>query len=188
MRIAVNLASQPFRRDRALLVGTTVVGILLTGLLGALIYLAVIEKNETADTVVARDALQRQVDALDREQKKINVGLRRPDTTEVLEQSVFINQLIRRKAVSWTKLFEDLETVLPPDVRVISVRPQISGNGQVALDMQVGSAKGESVLALLVKLEKSPLFGETQVLNVLPPSQTEPLIRYRINVTYAQKL
>jgi len=188
MRIAVNLASEPFRRDRAMVVGTAAASVLLTILLGVLVYLAVIEKHETADTVALRDRLQLQVDRLDREQQAVNRTLQRPDTTEVLQHSVFINQLIRRKGVSWTKLFDDLETVLPPDVRVISIRPQIAGNGQVNLDMQVGSAKPESSLALIMKLEKSPLFGETQVLNVLPPSQTEPLVRYRINVTYAQKL
>lgn len=188
MRVPINLASEPFRRDRAVMAGTVAVGVILTGLLLTLIYLAVIEKHETADTVIARDKLEEQSRRLSNEQAQINRVLQRPDTTDVLQQSVFLNELIRRKGVSWTKLFSDLETVLPPDVRVISVRPQISANGRVNLDMQVGTTKGESALALILKLEGSPLFGETQVLNVLPPSQTEPLIRYRINANYAQKL
>lgn len=188
MRIPINLASEPFRRDRASIVGATAVGGVLVVLLGILIYLAVIEKHATADTVATRDRMDRQDRQLTRELAQLNRTLQQPDTSEVLEQSVFLNELIRRKGVSWTQLFADLEKVLPPDVRLISIRPQINSNGRVNLDMQVGSAKGENVLALLVKLEGSPLFGETQVLNVLPPSQTEPLIRYRINVNYAQKL
>lgn len=188
MRVPINLASEPFRRDRAVLAGALAAGVALTGLLFVLIYLAVIEKRETADTVAVRDRLELQNRQLTRDQARLNQLLQRPDTTEVLEQSVFLNELIRRKGVSWTKLFSDLETILPADVRVISIRPQINANGRVNLDMQVGAQKGENVLALLLKFESSPLFGEVQVLNVLPPSQTEPLVRYRINVNYAQKL
>ena len=39
-----------------------------------------------------------------------------------------------------------------------------------------------------MRLEASPQFGATQVNNWLPPSQTEPLYRYRVSVNYAQKL
>jgi len=36
-------------------------------------------------------------------------------------------------------------------------------------------------------LENSPAFGLTEVHNFLPPSQTEPLYRYRVTVNYGQK-
>jgi hypothetical protein len=44
------------------------------------------------------------------------------------------------------------------------------------------------VLDLLRKLEQSPQFGPATVLNSLPPSQTDPFVRYHLQVSYAQKL
>jgi len=54
--------------------------------------------------------------------------------------------------------------------------------------MVVGAASSEPVLELLMSLEKSPQFGPTSLHNWLPPSQNEPLYRYRVSVSYAQKL
>ncbi|MCK7506005.1 MAG: hypothetical protein MZV70_19320 [Desulfobacterales bacterium] len=56
------------------------------------------------------------------------------------------------------------------------------------MDMIVGSPAPESAIALLKKLETSPVFGETTVVNSQPPSQNEPLYRYGLSVNYAQKL
>jgi len=39
-----------------------------------------------------------------------------------MERSLFLNALIDRKAISWTKLFADLEKVVPYNVRLVSVR------------------------------------------------------------------
>ena len=47
---------------------------------------------------------------------------------------------------------------------------------------------GEPVINMLRRLESAPQFGPTTVHNWLPPSQTEPLYRYRVSVQYAQKL
>ena len=54
--------------------------------------------------------------------------------------------------------------------------------------MIVGSATPEPVIQLIQKLEGSRAFGATSVLSSQPPSQNEPLYRYRVSVSYAQKL
>ena len=45
MRIPVNLASDPFRRDRPMIVASSVVGLVLTVLLAVLIFLAIGERD-----------------------------------------------------------------------------------------------------------------------------------------------
>jgi type IV pilus assembly protein PilN len=106
----------------------------------------------------------------------------------VLAQTVFINALLERKAISWTRLFSDLETVVPGKVRLITVRPYIANDNRVQLDMVVGSASPEPVIDFLKRLEGSKLFGATQLISSQPPTQNEPVYRYRVSVTYAQKL
>jgi type IV pilus assembly protein PilN len=113
---------------------------------------------------------------------------RRPENAEVLERSLLLNTLLQRKGISWTKIFSDLEDVIPYNVRLVSVRPEVNGQNEISLQMVVGAASSEPVLELLMALEKSPQFGPTSLHSWLPPSQNEPLYRYRVSVSYAQKL
>jgi hypothetical protein len=68
------------------------------------------------------------------------------------------------------------------------VRPQINPNNELLLDMVVAAQSVEPILAFIMKLEESSVFGATTPHNSLPPSQSEPLFRYRLSVTYAQQL
>jgi Tfp pilus assembly protein PilN len=114
--------------------------------------------------------------------------LRQPANAEVLERSVFINSLLYRKGISWTRLMADLEKTMPPNVRVLNIRPYLTGRNQITLELMVGSESGEAVLPLYKSLESSPVFGSVLPLNYQPPTQAEPLHRYRFTVNYAQKL
>ncbi|MGH9722690.1 MAG: hypothetical protein ACRD8O_20975 [Bryobacteraceae bacterium] len=187
MKIAINLASEPFRRDRPVIAGSFVVGALLAGLLGLLIYLSLTERTQLAETHATIDRLNASIRAVATEQEKIEAVIRRPENAEVFERSVFLNSLLTRKGISWTQIFADLEKTLPHNVRVISIRPWMNSRSQVNLDMNVGSEQTEPLIELLKRLESSDLFGRTSVSNRLPPTQNEPMYRYRVNVNYAQK-
>lgn len=188
MRVSVNLSSEPFRRDRPILVASTAVGIVLVILLGMFVALAIAQRGQEAETRLAIDQLRRQLQSLNAEQAKLESALQRPENAEVLDKVLFINTLLYRKGISWTKIFSDLEQVVPHNVRLISVRPQVNAQHEVLLDMLVGAQSQAPVIDMLKRLESSPLFGETAVHNWLPPAQTEPLFRYRISVNYGQKL
>lgn len=123
------------------------------------------------------------------DQAKVDKQLRRPDNEAIFERNILLNTLIDRKSISWTRIFADLEKVLPFNVRIISVRlPQITTQNQVLLDMVVGAQDQPPILELLRRLESSPVFGKTTVHTFQPPSQNEPLYRYRVSVNYTQHL
>ncbi len=186
--IPVNLASEPFRRTRPILVATSLAGGVLMALLVALITMAWRAREEAGDARQAIAQAQRQVATLAAEQGRLEAALRKAENAEVLDRSLFLNSLLRRKGVSWTRIFGDLEQVMPHNVRLISIRPQIMADNRIQLQMVVGAQSGEPVIEMLMKLEESPLFGATAVTNWLPPSQSEPLYRYRVSVHYAQEL
>jgi type IV pilus assembly protein PilN len=189
IRIPINLASEPFRKTRAALVGYVSAAVLLAVLLLVQIVYIVRQRNQAADLRAAKNSLSAQLAAVDQQQAKINATLRLPENAEVLEESVFLNALIERKAISWTKLFSDLAQVMPYNVRLISVRlPQIDARNRVELDMVVGAADPAPIIELFRKLEASAAFGSTQVISSMPPGQNEQLYRYRVTVSYAQKL
>jgi len=189
IRVPINLASEPFRRDRPALVGLSAA--LAAGVLLLIFLLTAIlsQRRQAADTRREIERLGAQLRTIDAEQARLNATLRKPENAVVLERSVFLNTLIDRKAVSWTKIFSDLEKVMPYNVRLVSVRlPEVNSENEVLLDMFVGAREVPPVLEFLKRLEASPQFGPTSVLNSAPPSQTDPFFRYHVSVRYAQKL
>ncbi|HTC87138.1 MAG TPA: hypothetical protein VK686_02500 [Bryobacteraceae bacterium] len=189
LRVPINLASDPFRRDRPLLVGSAALGIVLSLLLIYQVIYIVSQRHQAADIRIAIDQQNVRLKDIAAQQAKLNATLRRPENAEVLERSLFLNTLIERKAISWTKIFEDLEKVMPYNVRLVSVRlPEVDSHNQVLLDMVVGAKDVPPILELFKRLEGSPQFGNTSVQSSAPPSQTDPFYRYHVTVTYAQKL
>src|SRR5579862_4285088 len=189
IRVPINLASEPFRRDRPALVGLSAAFIASAVLLVVLVSAIISERRQAADTRVEIDRLNAQLRVINGEQAKWNAMLRKPENAVVLERSVFLNTLIERKAISWTKIFADLEKVMPYNVRLVSVRlPDVDSDNEVLLDMFVGAKEVPPVLEFLKRLEASPQFGPTSVINSAPPSQTDPFFRFHVSVRYAQKL
>lgn len=189
MRLPINLASEPFRRDRHLIAALSVMSAILTVTLALLLVLAVGARKRSATARAEVERLNSQINLLTSQQGRLDGTLRQPENAEVLQRSLLLNTLLERKAVSWTRLFSDLQKVMPANVRLISIRlPRANGPEQVTLDMIVGSQTPEPVLDFLRRLEASPLFGPAGVSSSMAPNQNDPLFRYRVSVNYAQKL
>jgi len=189
IRVPINLASEPFRRDRPLFIASVAACVILVITLGLEMNTIARQRRQAAVTRTAIARLNAPLRGIATEQSKLDATLRRPENAEVLERSVFLNELIERKSISWTRIFADLEKVLPYNLRLISVRlPEVNSQNQVFLDMVVSAKDVAPVLDFLRRLEASPQFGPTSFVNSLPPSQTDPFYRYHVTVSYAQKL
>jgi Tfp pilus assembly protein PilN len=188
MKIPINLASQPFRRDRAILAASIAVSLLLVATLGGLISLILLDRAQLADVRINLARINREISRVNADQARLDAVLRRPENTEVLERSVLLNQLLYRKGISWTRLLEDLGTTLPFNVQILNIRPFVNKDDKVTLDMQVAAQTQGAIIDFLKALESSPLFREASAPSGLAPTQTEPLFRSRVLVNYAQKL
>src|SRR5215472_17077586 len=127
MKIPINLASQPFRRDRAMLVASIAVSLLLVATLGVLISLAIADRKQLASVRAEVSRIRLELQTSKQQQQGLDAVLRQPQNAQVLERSVFLNTLLYRKAISWTKILADLEKILPPKVKVLNIRPYITG-------------------------------------------------------------
>ncbi len=188
MRIGLNLASEPFRRNRPALVGWSAGVIVLLISLLTFIGLAVTDRGVIRRDQQVAQRLTRDLAKLKTEQRKYDAEVRKPENAEVLERSVFLNQLLLRKGISWTRIFADLEKTLPPNVRITQIRPQVNANNQIFLEMTVAADSPEPMIGFVSKLEQSDVFGSANVTTYQAPSQTDPFYRYRLSVNYAQKL
>lgn len=185
--LPLNLASEPFRRDRPVLAASAAAVFLMLAVLVLLVHGILVQREAAAESRAQLAALEARLRAAAAEQARLEAQLRQPDNAQVLDRSVLFNSLILRKSISWTQLFSDLEKVMPGNVRLVTVRPYLTGDNAVQLDMVVGAKSPEPVIDLLRRLERSPAFGATSLLSSSPPTQNEPLYRYRVSVNYAQK-
>jgi Tfp pilus assembly protein PilN len=172
-----------------MLVASSACAVLLVLMLGLVVFLIFADRARVKDTRVAVARLDSELRKISTEQAKLETTLRQPANAEVLQRSLLLNTLLERKSISWTKIFVDLEGVMPPDVRLISVRlPQITSQNEVVLDVQVGAKEPGPFLVFLNHLNKSPRFGPVDPKSTQPPTQQEPIYKFRFTVNYAQKL
>jgi len=111
------------------------------------------------------------------------------DLKGLSRRAIFANNAILRRTFSWTELFNQLEEVLPPRIKLAAIRPNISEEG-ITIRMD-GLAKGHAgFLTFQERLQSSPVFrhvypggerresGQTIIFNLefdyFPPSP-EPL-------------
>ncbi len=193
-QLPINLASLPFRRERA---QNAAVALVCAGLVASLFILSGLIYNARAQAADLRRSIDRERAALQLTQRDMagsaNV-LGKPENEDVFARSVFLNELIARRAVSWTRVFKDVATVMPSNMRLEGVRlPQVpagdpNGINHVQLDMVLGTDRPETIIELLKRLQGSKLFGAAQMLGQQPPTQNDPLYKFRVTVAYDQKI
>lgn len=188
MRVELNLATRPFGRSRSFWTASAAAGVVLLACAGWLVW-SFSEKRELPPELVAKESnLQSQLNELNREEAEMLAGLRLPETIDVYDRSYFLNQLLTRKGISWTRTFGDLETVLPPRVLMMQVRPEVTYDNNVRLEMQVGAETAQDFIEFLKALEGSERFGSPNLRGYSPPNDNEPYFRYELMVDYEQQL
>jgi hypothetical protein len=78
--------------------------------------------------------------------------------------------------------------VLPHNVRIASIRPQLNGRNELSLEMVVAADSAEPIIDFVSKLEGSDVFGDVTQTAQVPPTQNDPFVRFHLTVTYDQKL
>jgi type IV pilus assembly protein PilN len=184
----INLASQPLRNDRPMLVASLATMALMTLVLGMQLHLISIERGEGTEAGLEIAETEARLQALAARESRLESELTRPDNEAVLERSLFLNSLLLRKGISWTLIFNDLEEVLPYNVKLVQVRPQVSAQNDLLLEMVVAAQTPEPVIEMLGAMESSKLFRSVAVTVSLPPTDSEPLYRYRLTVNYGRTL
>ncbi len=192
--VPINLASNPFRRERADNAAYIAVCALLLCSLAVLTGLVLHARSEASELRRTIDRQAARLTLLRRQESSFSAVLSKPENAGTFAYSAFLNQLIVRRSVSWTRVFQDLGKVMPTNVRLVGIRlPQVdsideASGGRVELDMNVGTTQPEAIIGLFKNLEKSPMFGPASLVSQNPPGQNDPLYKYRITVPYDQKL
>jgi len=130
--------------------------------------------------------LDAQLAALDQEKNQAEAMLNRPDNRQVRDRSRFLNALFQRKAFSWTRVFEDLERVMPAHLHVVSIHPDLSSDN-LAIKLVVAGESREQAIDLVRKMESSKRFKQTRIDSEkfeTTPSSNGDRVRFDINALY----
>jgi len=172
MRLDINLASRPYEDARQFWTrwgtATVVVAILTLSLLTMTIRGWVYARQDhkmmaqTRELIAERDQLRASAEEF----------LNRPENRSTRDTSQFLNQLIERKAFSWTRVLENLETVMPGRVHLVSINPQLDEENQLGLKMTIAGDSLEREIELARRMEESGRFAETNILGVRATQST----------------
>ncbi len=164
MRIDINLASQPYEDARQFWIrwGTAV------GALGVLT-LILLALCVTGWITARRDRLamaqqRSMISDRDRVRGDAEKVLNLPENRTTRDESQFLNQLIERKAFSWTRVLENLEKVMPPRLHVVSISPALNEDNELALKMTVAGDSRDRAIELARRMEESRRFAQTQII------------------------
>lgn len=78
------------------------------------------------------------------------------------------NEIIGQRLFSWTDLLNRLETTLPDDVRITSLRPRVGRDGEVTVQMTVTGRDVDDVEMFMANLEQTTAFSDVIPLEDAP--------------------
>lgn len=164
MHIDINLASRPYEDARQFwLRWGTALGVL--GLLTLVLLVLDVTGYMAARHDRAAMAQKRELIAdRDRLRAEADRTLNLPDNRTSRDQSRFLNELIDRKAFSWTQVLENLERVMPPRVHLVSISPELDEDNGLALKMTVAGDSWDRAIELERRMEESHRFVQTTIL------------------------
>jgi type IV pilus assembly protein PilN len=163
MRVAINLASQPYEvareYQRRMTFAIIALGVVAVLLVGYIMY----QRGHTRSINRQLAATQQQIDALEREETLARAILNKPANRVIADQSDFLNELFARKALSWTRIFSEMEKIVPNDLHVVSMKPEYTKTNDLVLHIVVATDSRDRAVELVRHMEKSNHFRQAQV-------------------------
>jgi type IV pilus assembly protein PilN len=163
MRLNINLASQPYEAARQFRrrIGAVVAALALIAVV-LLSYIVYQRIQSRAINQQLREVGQ-EIDNLNQEEAHARAILNRPENRDVAEQSEFLNQLFARKALSWTRVFAEMERIMPPDLHVVSMKPEYTKMNDLMLHVVVATGSRDRAVELVRHMEQSNHFRQAEI-------------------------
>lgn len=163
MRLDINLASRPYEDARQFWLRWGA-GVGLLSVLTLLLLFAAFSGwyNARLDRQKINE-LRTKIAERDHERAAAEATLNRPENRSIRDKSQYLNALIARKAFSWTRALQDLERVMPPHLHLVSIKPDLNEDNQLAIKMVVAGESRQQALQLIQRMEESRTFRQTAI-------------------------
>ena len=158
--IHLNLAARPYRDYRPVYAVVVVLSLLTAFLMlnNVDTYLRYVHETKATRAQIAQIEEQTRVEAQKEEQARARLkGL---DLVRLDERTRFINAKLAERAFSWSRLLDDLESVLRDDVRLLSVSPGFGEDGEVRLGLNFQSKSADGMITTINRMNADPQFED----------------------------
>ena len=170
MQVRLNLATKPLISHRRFFVGAGAAGI-VSGALFLLLSLHVYHvRKADADIRNHTGQIQVELKQLQAQRRELEQFFNLPENAQLHDRATFLNGVLDARAFNWTRMFIDLERILPGGVHVLSIEPKLE-NGHVSVRINVGANSDADKVKLLKALEESRSFSQVQVQAEHTPTQ-----------------
>ncbi len=157
--IAPNLATRPFLNTRPVWLVTAVAGVLTVILLAFNLRLFLVANRTLGDETLTRDALLERHVGLEAAVRKDVEALERVPWRSLTRRVDATNFILREHSFSWLEMLDDIERVMPYDVRLTQISPNVSDDGAV-LSLALIAHNRDAMLQLLDNLVADPRFSD----------------------------
>ncbi len=165
MRFDINLASQPYEDARQFWMrwGSALgVGLLFTLVLLTMTIVGWVNARRDHQTMAR---IRAQIADRDERRMEAERFLGLPENRTTRDESQVLNELIEKKAFSWTLVLENLEKVMPGRVHLVSIHPELDADNQLAMKMTVAGDSRDRAIELMKRMEDSRRFSQTNMLS-----------------------
>src|SRR5262245_28457713 len=176
----LNLSTQPFPAYR-------LISIALGSVLAALVVVSVwqavgfVRYSKLAGSIRGQEQETRvEAEVLGKRVAELESRLDKPESTAKLNEIGFLNHLILRRNLSWTRLFGILEEMIPDNVHLTNLAPDVGEDGSIMLRLGVRARSIADVKQFLERIEKSSLFEK---LTVTVEEKKDPTVITDVEVT-----
>jgi type IV pilus assembly protein PilN len=159
MKVRLNLATSPLQTHRKFLAVSGLIGAIAGIVVLALGWHVYALRKSNAALRARTDQVRQEMVGLLRQRDELESFFQEEQNARLNERSTFLNSLIDQQSLNWTQMFMDLEKILPPGVRLLSIEP-VHTKGEVTVTLHAGAINDEAKLQFLRALENSPAFKD----------------------------
>lgn len=155
--IHLNLASQPYRDYRPVYALVVVMSLLTAFLMlnNVETYYRYVRETKATRTKIAE--LEQQTRKERELEERAGQRLQGLDLAHLDQQTKFINAKLAERSFSWSRLLDELESILADDVRLLSVAPKFE-KGHITLNLDFQSKSGDGMITTINRMNADPQF------------------------------
>ncbi|CAN5881711.1 hypothetical protein BH24ACI5_BH24ACI5_01940 [soil metagenome] len=179
--LRTNLSTRPFYNDRAIHVAVGIAAVLLAALtVWNIVQVMTLSKTNT-ELATRVNSDHAEAEQLTKMAAEIRGRIDKDELEQVASAARAANALIDQRTFSWTAFFNHLETTMPPDVMLKSVRPAVK-QGVTRVTMEVLGRRAEDIDEFIEKLEATGAFD--RVVPLQTDRNEEGLYRVTLEAVY----
>ncbi len=156
--LRTNLSTRPFYNERVVQISLAAAALLILALTAFNVVQFRSLSGRHAELLARVGDAERQATTLRSDADRARRSVDRSQLERVAASAREANSLIDARTFSWTELLNRLETTLPADVRIQSVRPVVDKDGNLTVAMIVLGRRAEDIEQFVEQLEGTKAF------------------------------